>query len=545
MKIKSITINAVALLAMFASGISESAAQVDGATQLPYINNYDAGILSSTDLNGTARFMGVGGAMGALGGDASVLFYNPAGIGIYRSSEITLSLNGNWNNLDMNGSRATEGDFNLQNVAYIGAWNFNRNRGLVNINIGVAFNRMKNYNRTGTYSTYGNDFSVGQMIAGMAQGQDPENLNVRNLNNPNVGWLPILGYSTGTIWSVEDGSGHPTSNYISYYDHANNIYRADSENPDAYVPMTMNNSVLLRERGYQNEFTLSLGGNVSNIFYFGMSFVCNVLDYNIYQTYAESLSDGSDIEHYSSFNASGTGFTYKLGFIVKPVNWLRIGGAYHTPTWYSINTNSHGDMTTYTALDKISSYEYVDNYTYRSYFASPMKALGSLGFVIGKYCFIGIDYQYENFTGMKISNEYHTENLLMSAIISDNNTTLDRHTVRIGMEFKPIDALALRIGGGWSSPINTSSASRIYYDNDVRTDMGYYNSFSSYNVTAGIGYYVGRNAFDIAYVWQVNDAQYHPYSNNIQGHDSTVTTPQPAGMHSIRNQIVFTYSIRF
>lgn len=541
MKIKSITINAALILIMFASGISESAAQVDGATQLPYINNYDAGILSSTDLNGTARFMGVGGAMGALGGDASVLFYNPAGIGIYRSSEITLSLNGNWNNLDMNGSRSTEGDFNLQNVAYIGTWNFNRNRGLVNINIGVAFNRMKNYNRTGTYSTYGNDFSVSQMIAGMAQGQAPEILNTDNLNNPNAGWLPILGYSTGAIWSLEEG-GAPSSNYISYFDYAEEQYKAQDSN---YGGMSMNNSVLLRERGYQNEFTLSLGGNVSNIFYFGMSFVCNILDYNIYQTYAESLSDGSDIEHYSSFNASGTGFTYKLGFIVKPVNWLRIGGAYHTPTWYSINTNSHGDMTTYTALDNLSSFEYVDNYTSRSYFASPMKALGSLGFVIGKYCFIGIDYQYENFTGMKISNEYHTENLLMSTIIGDKNTTLDRHTIRIGMEFKPIDALALRIGGGWSSPINTSSASRVYYDNDVRTDMGYYNSFSSYNVTAGIGYYVGRNAFDIAYVWQVNDAQYHPYSNNIQGHDSTVLTPQPAGMHSIRNQIVFTYSIRF
>lgn len=535
----------IALIALAFCRIASVSAQIDPAFQLPYMNNYDAGIISTTDLNGTARFMGVGGAMGALGGDASVLLYNPAGIGIYRSSEITLSVNGNWNNLDMNSTRATDGDFNLQNAAYIGSWNFKRERGLVNFNVGVAFNRMKNFNRNGTYRTFGNGYSVTQMMADLAQGQSPDQLNVHNLDNPDVGFLPILGYSTGAIWSVEDGSGQPTSDYISYYDHANNIYRAESENPDAYVPMTMNNYVELRERGYQNEFALSFGGNVSNIFYFGMSFVCNVLDYNIYQTYEEKLSDGSSYDHYSSFNLNGTGFTYKVGVIVKPVNWLRIGGAFHTPTWYAVNTSSHGDMDTYTDLDGISSHEYVDSYAYRSYFASPMKALGSLGFVIGKYCFIGLDYQYENFRGMKISDNMHNENLGMRTMFKDRNTTLDRHTLRMGVEFKPISALALRIGGGYSFPINTESATRIYYDNDIRTDLGYYNTLQSYNVTCGIGYYVGRNAFDLAYVWQVNDAQYHPYSNNIQNHPSGVKVPDAVGMHSIRNQIVFTYSIRF
>ena len=52
----------------------------------------DAYNLSQTELRGTARFMSMGGAFTALGGDLSTLNQNPAGIGIYRSSEVGLTL---------------------------------------------------------------------------------------------------------------------------------------------------------------------------------------------------------------------------------------------------------------------------------------------------------------------------------------------------------------------------------------------------------------------------------------------------------------------
>lgn len=49
---------------------------------------YDGAKLTGKDLNGTARFVGMGGAMGALGGDISTMGTNPAGIGLYRSNDI-------------------------------------------------------------------------------------------------------------------------------------------------------------------------------------------------------------------------------------------------------------------------------------------------------------------------------------------------------------------------------------------------------------------------------------------------------------------------
>lgn len=53
--------------------------------------SYDAERALGEDLNGTARYIGMGGAMGALGSDLSVISKNPAGIGTYTSGDMALS----------------------------------------------------------------------------------------------------------------------------------------------------------------------------------------------------------------------------------------------------------------------------------------------------------------------------------------------------------------------------------------------------------------------------------------------------------------------
>ena len=54
--------------------------------------SFDAAKLYEEELNGTARYVGMGGAMGALGSDPSVISHNPAGIGTYRKSDINTTL---------------------------------------------------------------------------------------------------------------------------------------------------------------------------------------------------------------------------------------------------------------------------------------------------------------------------------------------------------------------------------------------------------------------------------------------------------------------
>jgi hypothetical protein len=52
---------------------------------------YQSEKLIANDLNGTARYVGMGGAMEALGADISTINTNPAGIGLFRKSQIAVS----------------------------------------------------------------------------------------------------------------------------------------------------------------------------------------------------------------------------------------------------------------------------------------------------------------------------------------------------------------------------------------------------------------------------------------------------------------------
>ena len=83
----------------------------------------DAYKFSQYDLSGTARYLGMGGAFGALGGDISAMGGNPAGLGIYRSSEIvtTLSLSSMKTNTEWSGTKMDENrtKFNFDNIAYV------------------------------------------------------------------------------------------------------------------------------------------------------------------------------------------------------------------------------------------------------------------------------------------------------------------------------------------------------------------------------------------------------------------------------------------
>ena len=111
----------------------------------------DAYKFSQSDLNGTARYLGMGGAFGALGGDISVLSNNPAGLGIYRSSEVvtTLSLSPTKTSSDWNGSKvnASKNKFNFDNIAYVGYFPTGNDEGLVSWNVGISYNRVMSFDR--------------------------------------------------------------------------------------------------------------------------------------------------------------------------------------------------------------------------------------------------------------------------------------------------------------------------------------------------------------------------------------------------------------
>ncbi len=102
----------IAIASILALGVATASAQ----------SAVDAYSLSRNDFKGTARFMSMGGAFGALGGDISTLNQNPGGIGIYRSNDvgITLDLDLQHSSTNTGGLKMTDNQtkFHVNNFGY-------------------------------------------------------------------------------------------------------------------------------------------------------------------------------------------------------------------------------------------------------------------------------------------------------------------------------------------------------------------------------------------------------------------------------------------
>ncbi|WP_234408509.1 hypothetical protein [Marinilabilia salmonicolor] len=108
---------------------------------------------STQNPTGTARSIGLGGAMGALGGDYSAISINPAGIAVYRSSEFSFTPSLVFGQTESNyyGNLSTDDKFSvpINQVSYVGTSRLMREveTGLVSTHFAIGYNRTNNYNR--------------------------------------------------------------------------------------------------------------------------------------------------------------------------------------------------------------------------------------------------------------------------------------------------------------------------------------------------------------------------------------------------------------
>ena len=152
------------------------------------ITEFDAMTAAKTDLNGTARYMGMAGAFGALGGDVSAIKDNPAGLGIYRSSEVTATFGFRTQNTASNWNGSTDSDgrfkFTFDNVAAVTAFptwaGRNGGSGLLQSNWSLSYNRLKSFNRRMRVGANGLGSSMTDYLAGFTNGLTPYDLTFVN-----------------------------------------------------------------------------------------------------------------------------------------------------------------------------------------------------------------------------------------------------------------------------------------------------------------------------------------------------------------------------
>lgn len=503
---------------------------------------YDAANIAGKDLNGTARFVGMGGAMGALGGDISTIGSNPAGIGIYRSNDIMTSFGlsrygtestfgGNKFNSDM-----TRGSFD--NIGVVFSSKIGNQTPLRYVNFGFNYKKAKSFNRNMEMAgDIGNNSQTFQMAL---QADGIENFGNNPYNDSNIGWLSILGFDG---WLIDQfKSVDQATQKESYY------FEGIGRSPYAKFRS--------EERGGIDQYDFNVAFNINDRVYLGATIGAYSVNYKKYTYYQEdfasvagkpfTVGEGYNLQSWNKIN--GSGFDIKFGAIFRPFEYspLRIGLALHTPTFYSLeyatsallksdvwlNTGGVDKLTTTTidTYDKLGNKEMVREFN----LSTPWVYNVSLGYTVGKSLALGAEYEYQDYASMRF---HYPEGGQMTYETSTVKKMLKGvHTVRLGAEYKVIPQFALRAGYNFSSTAFEDNAYKALDYNSINTDTDFANAKSMSNYTLGIGY---RGSFfytDLAY-------KFTSYKSDFYAFDSIDLTK--TNVTNTRSQVLLTLGIRF
>ncbi len=435
-------------------------------------NEMDALRYSQIIPGGTARFASMGGAFGALGGDFSSLGINPAGAGIYRSSELTISPSLNYSQVNSTyfNTRAEDMkyNFNLNNLGAVFAYPLNGSAaegGWQFINFGLGINRHNNFN-----------------VRWMAEGYNTNNSFMTSMleqANREGSVERLSDFSTGLAWDT---------------------YLLDIVDGEFFVDMP-GGQVLQRQEtntsGSVRELVFSVGANYNDRVYLGATAAFPSVNYREDTNYREEDTEGLNevfnaMRYATSLRTTGSGYNFKFGAIIRATDMIRIGGAFHTPTFYSLEDRYEATMRSDLNIDYDTDVAHspVGRFDYR--LTSPLKAIGSLGLVFGTSGILSLDYEYVDYTKARLrSGDYGFTD--ENRAIRENFSS--QHNLRVGGEivFSP---LVLRAGYAfYSSPYAEGV-------NDGERSM----------ISAGLGFRNPAYSLDFAYTHSFYSEDYYLYS---------------------------------
>lgn len=461
-------------------------------------NQFDAANFAVSDLNGTARYVGMGGALNALGGDISVMSNNPAGTAIYKKSDAAITgsvvFTGESGQLGHDGSRASLDQagavFTLPQVTADG-------KGLQYINFGVNYQKKRNFlGNTQAFLAFDGVESQTNQFADF-------------INAGKTGMTADLGPQT------------------LIYDEVSGEYSPMGATQGEYRRATY---------GYTGQYDFNISFNVSNQFFFGASLGIYDLTSKRESYYWEKGVDGNSYDFANWYNTEGAGFDIKLGMIFRPIKEspFRFGLTVHTPTWYRLEDINDGGVA-YNGGERIYPTYYPDYYEYD--FRTPWKFGFSLGHTIGKNFAIGAEYEISDLSSCKYSsidwdNDQYFDN--MNDYISEDLKT--QHTLKLGMEYKPADNFAIRFGYNYVSAPLKDSAWKSPLEDGYSCETDYTNWKGTNRFTAGLGYRFNGGYFDLAYQYQAQKGDFYAFtSNNLA----------PKEINNNRSQLMATLGFRF
>lgn len=451
----------------------------------------DAIRFSQSTNGSTSRIKAVGNAGTAVGGDLSNISGNPAGLGFFTRSEFSVTPEYDNSKTTSNylgqSSSATRNKVNLNNASLVlynqlskprGA---DKNKGWLSVNYGVAFSRTSNFNQNIHYGGTNSANSINDYYASQANqfGLGPEGSLIDMANQQNL----IDKYTTGPNPSDFE-------------------YKSNIRNPG--VPQDVAQEAFITRNGGLSAVDFSVGANYSNKLYLGLSLSFTDINYDSFSTFYEdgSLSrlEGTPgtpaTRNYTSAYSQnqvtrGTGFTAKLGVIYKPVEAVRLGATFTSPTFYNIDDTYNEGIAT-SINNEATTSQNSGNYSLNYNLRTPLKLAGGAAVFIKNFGFITGDVEYVDYSSTHLSSnpDYNADRIDNPDIKSLYKSAINAH---VGAEARITSFFLLRGGYGIQGDARKDNGS------DIKTTSG------------GIGLRFGAYYVDATYAHSTGTQTIFPY----------------------------------
>ena len=459
----------------------------------------DAILFSQTYYQGTAKALGMGNALGAVGGDMTATCINPAGMGLYRSDELTATLNlsDNYITSTYYDTKKSGDRFRLSipNIAFVHSRERSNYKPVRYTQFCISLTRTNDYNM----HTY-------------ASGLNPTSSKIDDY------LMQIDGYSPNELAEYFAYTAYP----------AWNTYLIDPDGQDHYTsPVPQGGLIQDYEQDYKGRsevWSFAYSINLRDRFFIGASLgVVRTKRFGS-SVFQETMPKDSDID--TEFNrwtftedlrSSGIGINGKIGLLWKVNSWLRLGAAFHSPsftafeeTWQT-QTESEIQWVIRKSLSQEAHYKYT--------LFSPMKWVGSMAFVIEQRGLISFDAEYTNYGAALFKADDFDYSAVNQEIKDLYKGTLN---FRLGTEWQINDSY-LRFGVGYyGSPLG----------------LGKMNG-SVKKASVGISIPVGTiTTFDLAYELSHGKKQFTLYDAGTLG-------IEPVTQSQLRSVAIATVKLRF
>lgn len=529
---------------------------------------YDGLNYSQNNYYGTARSIGMGNAMTAVGGDLGSIGINPAGSAVAGYSQFTItpnltisSMNASYSAYPVGGADRFTNEqnkrltrFSMPNIGLTFNWKTGNGSGLKAITYGLVVNGTNNFTGKMLAGGRNDKTSYQSAMAVAADGYDMDFLNGYSIdkdgkrvdrgwdypyyygddfqNDPNRGkfapWNVIANAQAGSIANYGD-TDDPSYywRYIAATEGYSNTGEKDANGNyiyDIFLAGPLNQAYSRNITGSKYDVLFNVGFNFGDTFFVGANLGVTSLNYNYDECYKEAAENPSafeidfgdkgktcfsDYRTRYSYTADGSGVFGKIGFLWRPVDGLRVGAAVQTPTIMEINERWIQDVNlNYTDASFNGSAKTPEGeYSYR--LRSPYRLNAGAAFTFAGMALVSADYEMTDYSTMKfMSKDGGWSNDTFSSLNDQIRNCMGvSHMVRIGAEFKPLPEIAVRAG------YNFTTTPEYVYEGNSKTKLNdRINAFS-----VGLGYSSNGSFFaDIAArMTMLADEYISPYADYL------------------------------